>query len=58
MVRRVLELYRLVEQLFGPEKVTELREDIMAGRTAPINKMLEAAKSVRDKMIRSGLRKR
>lgn len=49
-MRRMFELERLVRQLFGEEKVKELRKDMLAGRTAPVYTMLRVAKSLRDEI--------
>ena len=41
----MMELDKLVREMFGQDKVEELHRDIMAGKTAPIYKMLIAIKS-------------
>lgn len=44
-IRRVIELDKLVREKFGDDKADQLRQDIKAGTTAPVYKMLRAIKS-------------
>jgi hypothetical protein len=50
MIRRTQELWCLVRELWGDDKVLELQRDTLAGRTAPISSMLRAAKAVKRRL--------
>ncbi len=44
-LRRVIELDKLVREMFGQDKAEQLRRDMLAGNTAPVTTMLRAIKS-------------